>query len=119
MARAGELQTAPNDGAVQHRYDRSATKLDRVEHAMPHPRMGDAAGRVTFGQFRQIEPGGEMVTLAMENDGPYVLGKTGECNLQSQDCLIVESISFFRTAQANECDASGLFNSDRWRHGWI
>jgi hypothetical protein len=116
--------TTPAPKATINRSEPHNLKNRRAPNrALPYPKnvspssvwfftAGDAAGHVTFRQFRQIESGREMVAVAMEDDGTYVLGKTGECSLQAQDRLIVEGISLFRTGQANEYDTSRPLDRD-------
>ncbi len=67
MAARRKLEPAADDRAVQHRDDGHPPLLDRGEGMVPGARMMDRRRRVRRGQARKVEPGGEMLALAMDH----------------------------------------------------
>jgi hypothetical protein len=62
----GQFQPAADHRAMQHRDHRRLAELDLLEGAMPQPGMGDALLDVACLQLAQIEAGGKMLALAMQ-----------------------------------------------------
>ena len=122
MRGSGELQPAADHRAMQHGDRRDLAELDLAEGAMPQPGMGDALLDVALFQLAQIEAGGKMLALAMQQHGADIVRQRGEESLMP---MMVSSSSALRlcgrlsrrmatspcrsaASEAGKCPKSGL-----------
>ena len=104
MRGGGQFQPAADHRAMQHGDHRHLAELDLLEGAVPEPGMGDALGDVVLLEFAEIEAGGEMLALAMQQHGADAVRQRGEEGLDAENGLVVERIALVRTRQPQHGD---------------
>src|SRR6478609_785194 len=104
MTGCRKLKPTADHCAVQHSNDRHLAELDRVEHAVPHPRMQDAFSDVALGQFTEIKAGGKMLPGAVEHHDLDVLRQRLEEGLNAENGGVIERVSLLRSSQAQDRD---------------
>jgi hypothetical protein len=70
----GELEAAADDRALQHRDDGEPTAFQALERVVPHHRVLQALEGVPFGELGEIEPGGEVVPVRVQDDRLHSAG---------------------------------------------
>jgi hypothetical protein len=101
MRRTGEFQPTADHRTAQCGDHRHAAVLNPVEHPMPHLRMPQAVGGILLGQFRQIEPGREMIADAMDHHRADAVGDGREAMLDLQHDAVVQRIAFGGAIEAD------------------
>src|SRR5579872_1571750 len=116
MGRRGKLQAAADDSALQHGDNGHAAEFNRFEGAVPHAGMVDAAFEVLFGEFGEIEAGGEMVTRAIQYRRLDARRQIAERGLQGKYGFVVERVAFGGSVEAHERNLPIDFRRNgRWR----
>ena len=112
-AMRGEFETAADHRAVQRRDDRRAAELDRLEGAMPHARVRDAAYRIVLLQFGKIEPGAKVLTCAVHHNRPHALGNRRKKRAEAAHGGVVQRVALRGTIETKDRDVPVNFQMQR------
>jgi len=115
MRGGGELQSAADHRAMQHRNHWHFAKLNLLKGAVPPPGMGDALRNVALFQFAEVEAGGKMLALAMQQHGADAVRQRRKEFLDADDGLVVERVAFLRTLETQDGDVALPLGGER---GW-
>jgi hypothetical protein len=106
MARGSEFEAAAHHRAMEHGQHRRPAELEALEGAMPGLRVRDPSRDVALGQLGQIEPGAEMLALAVDDDGFDAVGHGGEEVLNALNGGVVKRVALVGAREAQH--ANGL-----------
>ena len=110
------FETTADDCAVEDGNDGHFPVLNAVEGAMPEPRVLDAGDDVTLLEFREVEPGTEVLAVAGQDDGADAIGQGGEECLHSRHGRVIECVAFLLAMQPQHRDlAAPLGAKRRWQ----
>src|SRR5579871_1876115 len=115
MACSGELEAAAYDRAMKNRHHRRPAELYALESAMPGPRMRNPGRDVALCEFGEIEPGAEMLALAVDDDGFDVVGDGREEVLNALNGGVVQRVALVRATQAEDANRAVLLEVERGR----
>src|SRR5260221_543146 len=93
MARCSELEGCALHRAKEQGHHRRRAELDALEGAMPGARMRDPGRDVALAQLGEIEPGAEMLALAVDDNGFDVVRCGGEEMLDPLNSHVVERVA--------------------------
>ncbi len=83
---------------------------------MPDARMLDPLDDAALGQFGKVEPGGEMIALAVDSTTAFDAGRQrGEKDLETEHGGVVEGVAFLRPRQAQQCNVAAALGGKRGR----
>ena len=120
MGSGGKFEPAADDRAVEDGDDGHFPELNAVEGTMPEPRMLDAGEDVALLEFRQVEPGAEMLAVAGQDNSADVIRQGGEERLHSRHRRVVERVAFLRAMQPQHRNfAAPLGAKRRWQNAKI
>src|SRR5262249_2671259 len=102
MARRRELEAAAHDRAMEHRHHRHPAELDALEGAMPGSRMRDPGRDVALAQLGKVEPGAELLALAVDDDSFDAIGHCGEQMFYSPDGIVIERVTLVLACQTKD-----------------
>jgi hypothetical protein len=96
-------------------HNRHPAELDMFESAVPAARMSDASGDIALAQFGEIEPGTEMLALAVENDGFDAIRHGRKKLFDSRDGIVIQRIALVWARQTQNADSAALLELQRRR----
>ena len=113
MGGRGEFQPAADHRALEDGDDGNGAEFDFLEAAMPGTRMKHAGRHVAFGDFAEIEAGGEIGAVAVDHRGAHICRNVGEAGFQRLDRFVVDRVALGLPVEADEEDVAAPLDRER------